>query len=325
MAGNDVRDAASRIFGLLSNEEQRKRRLAAMMDRLQSNGWVNPQPAVPVRGPTVANAADAIEARLSARDTLRSEAERQLESRGGPGSSGAIGIGASADDDEVPANAENSYPIPPRKPEPPLGPVPPQLPWHRDLQDKTLLPLESVRYRYQDDWGKGLWRDPRSDGRLHPGVDIVTRPGEAVYAPMSGTLSISDAYLPNTDDSKGKAGIRKTYKAIRITDDEGRTIVLRYVKPLPEIWNLAAGERIEAGAPVGTAQSLQYLYPAEEKGGNRITDHIHVEFEHQPRARRDNPMPLTDEWVRRSLEADAQEARHARRWPTGRETEPRDR
>jgi hypothetical protein len=79
MAGSDIREAAARVFGLLSDEERRKRRLTTMMDRLREDGFVEPRPAHP-QGTAVADAAQAIEGRLTASDALRAEAERQLAS-----------------------------------------------------------------------------------------------------------------------------------------------------------------------------------------------------------------------------------------------------
>ncbi len=78
MAGKDVSDAASRVRSLLGKEDRRKRRMASMMDRLQAHGWSIPKPARPAQGPTVGDAAQAIEARHGAADALRDEAERQL-------------------------------------------------------------------------------------------------------------------------------------------------------------------------------------------------------------------------------------------------------
>lgn len=80
MAGSDIRDAAARVFDLLSDDERRKRRLTAMMDRLREDGFVEPRSTRPPQGPTAADAATAIEARLTATDALRAEAERQLAS-----------------------------------------------------------------------------------------------------------------------------------------------------------------------------------------------------------------------------------------------------
>src|SRR5262247_446462 len=81
MAGNDIREAAARVFGLLSEEERRKRHRTTMMNRLREHGWADARPARPAQGPTIADAAQAIEARLTAGDALRAEAERQLAGR----------------------------------------------------------------------------------------------------------------------------------------------------------------------------------------------------------------------------------------------------
>src|SRR5262245_42110671 len=88
MAGNDVREAAARVFGLLSNEERRKRRLTTMMDRLREDGWVDPRSTRPAQGPSITDAAQAIETRLGADDTLRAEAERQIAEQTGQSTDG---------------------------------------------------------------------------------------------------------------------------------------------------------------------------------------------------------------------------------------------
>ncbi len=99
MAGKDVSDAASRVRSLLGDEDLRKRRIAGMMDRLQAHGWSIPMPARPAQGPTVGDAAQAIEVHLGAADALRDEAERQVAA-------------ATAESSRGPANIARSVTIP---------------------------------------------------------------------------------------------------------------------------------------------------------------------------------------------------------------------
>jgi hypothetical protein len=92
MSEQSLTDAMTRISGILDGEERRKLRLNAMMQRLRTEGWTPPRPAASSQGPTVADAARAIRARLDADDALRVEALRQLAATDRADAEGDLGF-----------------------------------------------------------------------------------------------------------------------------------------------------------------------------------------------------------------------------------------
>jgi len=302
MAGSDMRDAAARIFDLLGDEERRKRRLAGMMDRLRQSGWVEPRPGRRAQGATVADAADAIETRLSADGALRTEAERQVAGQTGPGievgETGWIGadeIDALAEDGgaDILAAAQDAYPIPPQKPEAPMSPAPP-IPPVRPAFDplagwpEMQSPLASAVIRAEakpdGQFGYGTFGASRAGGARppHKGIDLATAAGTPVYAPVKGTIAVIGQ--PYKKDNKGLG-------AIHIRGDDGHLMKIFYVAP---IQSLKAGQTVEPGTLLGISQSLQEKHPPLDDG-SKMTDHVHFEF-YDPKGRLVDPTPSVDKW-----------------------------
>jgi len=113
--------------------------------------------------------------------------------------------------------------------------------------------------RATDAYGEGCFHASRDGGaREHEGVDYVATPGQTVEAPISGYVAkIGFAY---PDD--------QTLRYVEI-DNPALHLTARvfYVDP-----DVAVGDAVAVGHPVGHAHSLQKRYP----GG--ITDHVHLEI-----------------------------------------------
>lgn len=113
--------------------------------------------------------------------------------------------------------------------------------------------------RGEDAYGEGEFGASRDGGsRRHEGVDYMARAGQAVRAPISGYVTkIGYAYA----DAPNLRFIEITNPALRIA---ARVF---YVNPKVEV-----GQPVAMGRPIGTAKSLQRMYP----GG--MTDHVHLEI-----------------------------------------------
>ena len=118
--------------------------------------------------------------------------------------------------------------------------------------------------RGADAYGEGRFHATRDGGeREHEGVDYIATPGQPVEAPISGYVSkIGFAY---PDD--------QTLRYIEI-DNPALHLTARvfYVDP-----NVAVGDAVAVGHPIGVAHSLQRRYPLG------ITDHVHLEIAEQGR------------------------------------------
>jgi hypothetical protein len=113
--------------------------------------------------------------------------------------------------------------------------------------------------RGEDAYGEGEFGARRDGGsRRHEGVDYMARAGQAVRAPISGYVTkIGYAYA----DAPNLRFIEITNPALCIA---ARVF---YVNPKVEV-----GQPVAMGRPIGTAKSLQRMYP----GG--MTDHVHLEI-----------------------------------------------
>ena len=113
--------------------------------------------------------------------------------------------------------------------------------------------------RQADAYGEGCFHATRDGGeRRHEGVDYVASAGQVVEAPISGFVSkIGYAY---PDD--------QTLRYVEI-DNPALHLTARvfYVDP-----NVAVGDAVAVGRPIGQAHSLQRRYP------RGITDHVHLEI-----------------------------------------------
>jgi murein DD-endopeptidase MepM/ murein hydrolase activator NlpD len=110
-----------------------------------------------------------------------------------------------------------------------------------------------------DAYGEGRFHARRDGGeREHEGVDYMADAGQPVEAPISGYVSkIGFAY---PDD--------QTLRYIEI-DNPALHLTARvfYVDP-----QVAVGDAVAVGRPIGRAHSLQRRYP------RGITDHVHLEI-----------------------------------------------
>ena len=113
--------------------------------------------------------------------------------------------------------------------------------------------------RGDDAYGEGRFHARRDGGeRRHEGVDYVATVGQAVEAPISGYVTrIGFAY---PDD--------QTLRFVEI-DNPALHLTARvfYVDP-----DVAVGDAVAVGRPIGHAHSLQRRYPMG------ITDHVHLEL-----------------------------------------------
>ncbi|HZZ68466.1 MAG TPA: peptidoglycan DD-metalloendopeptidase family protein [Phenylobacterium sp.] len=113
--------------------------------------------------------------------------------------------------------------------------------------------------RQTDAYGEGAFHASRDGGaRQHEGVDYVATPGQTVSAPISGYVTkIGYAY---PDD--------QTLRFVEI-DNPALHLTARvfYVDP-----QVAVGDAVAIGHPIGQAHSLQHRYPLG------ITDHVHLEI-----------------------------------------------
>ena len=113
--------------------------------------------------------------------------------------------------------------------------------------------------RGEDAYGEGRFHAARDGGeRTHEGVDYIATPGQTVVAPISGYVSkIGFAYA---DD-----------ETLRFVEIENPALHLTarvfYVDP-----DVAVGDAVAVGRPIGHAHSLQRRYP------QGITDPVHLEI-----------------------------------------------
>jgi murein DD-endopeptidase MepM/ murein hydrolase activator NlpD len=113
--------------------------------------------------------------------------------------------------------------------------------------------------RQADAYGEGRFHAARDGGeREHEGVDYVSTAGQTVEAPISGYVArIGYAYPDDTQ-----------LRYVEI-DNPALHLTARvfYVDP-----NVAVGDTVAVGRPIGQAHTLQHRYPLG------ITDHVHLEI-----------------------------------------------
>ena len=113
--------------------------------------------------------------------------------------------------------------------------------------------------RETDAYGEGCFHASRDGGaREHEGVDYVATAGQTVGAPISGYVAKIGFAYPGD----------QTLRYVEI-DNPALHVQARvfYVDP-----DVAVGDAVAVGRPIGHAHSLQRRYP----GG--ITDHVHLEI-----------------------------------------------
>lgn len=117
-----------------------------------------------------------------------------------------------------------------------------------------------------DPLGCGYFGASRGE-RKHVGTDILARPGEDIFSPVTGRVNrIGYPYATTTH-----------YKLVEIIEDKtGRYFRIMYVEPLPGI----TAKHVNAGDKIGTAQNIQAHH------GSAMQNHVHVDA--RPGAERSN-------------------------------------
>ena len=112
--------------------------------------------------------------------------------------------------------------------------------------------------RGHDAFGDGFFHARRDGGsRPHEGVDYDSRPGQEVVAPISGYVAKIGYAYPGDE----------RFRYVEI-DNPALRLQARVLYVDPEV---AVGDTVALGRPIGTAHSLQVRYPG-------ITNHVHLEI-----------------------------------------------
>lgn len=115
--------------------------------------------------------------------------------------------------------------------------------------------VKNQKLRECDPAGCGNFGASRGS-RKHYGVDIITVPGEQIYAPISGKVTRHSIPYASSND----------YKGIEITGEK-YTVKIFYAIPL-----MPVGKTVNAGDWIATAQDITKRYTSN------MTNHVHVEF-----------------------------------------------
>lgn len=91
--------------------------------------------------------------------------------------------------------------------------------------------------------------------RKHKGIDIVAKPGETIFSPITG--NVNRYPIPYAGDNR--------YSGIEIENATYRVMIFYMKTTLP------IGSVVLAGQPIGTAQDLTL------KHGSSMTNHVHLE------------------------------------------------
>lgn len=117
-------------------------------------------------------------------------------------------------------------------------------------------PTKSSILRGKDPLGDGAFGASRSGGtRKHSGIDFRTAPGEAIFAPISGT--VTRVAYPYADDMR--------YTGVEIKNGS-YTVKMFYLSPTIKI-----GSTVSAGQQIGIAQDIS------AKHGAAMINHVHFE------------------------------------------------
>jgi hypothetical protein len=118
-----------------------------------------------------------------------------------------------------------------------------------------ILPILQIRHDQQGSGSFGSKRGTRS----HDGVDLVTTPGENLYAPENGF--ISRVAYPYSDLS---------YNGFVFVGDSGNTYKVFYAKS-----NFFANQKIFSGEVIAQSEDISLRYLSELKP---MKPHIHLEM-----------------------------------------------
>lgn len=126
------------------------------------------------------------------------------------------------------------------------------------------FPVDEARKPFWDDWGR-----PRSGGRTHVGTDVLAQIGVPLRAIEDGVVE--------TISGGGNGG-----NGIFMVGDSGSRW---YYAHLDEVADLAPGDRVLAGQPVGTVG---------DSGNARGAPHLHMQWDPDGESNWQNPFPLLD-------------------------------
>lgn len=108
--------------------------------------------------------------------------------------------------------------------------------------------------RVRDAQGSGLY-GARRGSRRHEGADYICEPGQAVFAPLSGTI-VREAKPYDAGEFSGVL-IQGTYMDVKMF----------YLTVAPEL----IGQIVKRGQVIGEAQDISKKYPG-------ITPHVHLKI-----------------------------------------------
>lgn len=114
-------------------------------------------------------------------------------------------------------------------------------------------PVRNPKARGVDPMGSGAFGASRDGGnRLHKGLDIVSEPGQTVFAPIGGVLH--------------KFSTEKGLIGVQIRAGNGDVAKVIYLRPF-----LQSGSIVSKGQEIGEAVDIRPFY------GDPITNHVHFE------------------------------------------------
>jgi len=125
-------------------------------------------------------------------------------------------------------------------------------------------PLSILSIRGHDDHGDGHYGASRGN-RAHKGVDIISNPGDPIFASISGIARLT---APYSNPSPEKVRVNTGVKIIGTGDYEGMTVYYFYTKALNDI----LGTQVTSGQVIGTALEMATAY------GPGMTNHVHFQI-----------------------------------------------
>lgn len=128
----------------------------------------------------------------------------------------------------------------------------------------AVFPVDQVRKPFWNDWGR-----PRSGGRSHVGTDVLAQIGVPLRAIEDSTVEAIS--------SGGNGG-----RGIFLIGDSGSRY---YYAHMDEIADLAVGDQVWAGQPVGTVG---------DTGNASGAPHLHMQWDPNGGSAWQNPYPLLD-------------------------------
>jgi len=140
------------------------------------------------------------------------------------------------------------------------------------------------KIRGQDSWGSGAWQASRGEDDegnkiYHNGVDLINKPLNSEVAFCDGEVTkIGYPYSQSpcnpswSDEKKTKHRRKRNLRYVQITDFQGVKVRLFYIAP-----SVALHDRVKKGDPIGIAQDLTKIYPADKTHKTAITPHAHIE------------------------------------------------